>query len=160
MIVCYCKSDADVQSLMHVPCIIGEGRRPWNTYMHVHLFTYMYMYTNNVSNYIDLFVRISHIICNHPLYIYIMQEDVSKSFRTESITKSVTTTRSTRWETIQRFMAAKLTRLTHKIATQLHLVTESCTLCSSRSRRPVRKLLDTPAYSHTHTHTHTRIFIS
>jgi len=44
-------------------------------------------------------------------------------------------------------MAAKLTRLTHKIATELHLVAEICTTCSSRSRRPVRKLLDTPSYS-------------
>jgi hypothetical protein len=43
-------------------------------------------------------------------------------------------------------MAAKLTRLTHEIAIQLHLVAESCTICSSRSRRPVRKLLDTPSY--------------
>jgi hypothetical protein len=43
-------------------------------------------------------------------------------------------------------MAAKLTRLTHKIAIQLHLVAESCTICSSRSRRPVRKLLDTLSY--------------
>jgi hypothetical protein len=41
-------------------------------------------------------------------------------------------------------MAANPTRLTHKIAIQLHLVAESCTICSSRSRRPVRKLLDTP----------------
>jgi hypothetical protein len=40
-------------------------------------------------------------------------------------------------------MAAELTRVTHKIAIQLHLVAESCTICSSRSRRPVRKLLDT-----------------
>jgi len=38
-------------------------------------------------------------------------------------------------------MAAKLTRLTHKSATELNLVAESCTTCSSRSRRPVRKLL-------------------
>jgi hypothetical protein len=30
-------------------------------------------------------------------------------------------------------MAAKLVRLTHKIAIQLHLVAESCTICSSRS---------------------------
>jgi hypothetical protein len=37
-------------------------------------------------------------------------------------------------------MVAKLTRLTHKIAIKLHLVAESCTICSSRSRRPVRKL--------------------
>jgi len=42
-------------------------------------------------------------------------------------------------------MATKLTRLTHKIALQLRLVAESCTVCSSRSRRPVRKLLDTPS---------------
>jgi len=40
-------------------------------------------------------------------------------------------------------MAAKLTRLIHDIAIQLHLVAKSCTICSSRSRRPVRKLLDT-----------------
>jgi hypothetical protein len=43
-------------------------------------------------------------------------------------------------------MAAKLTRLTHQIAIQLHLVAERCTICSSRSRRPVRKLLDTSWY--------------
>jgi len=43
-------------------------------------------------------------------------------------------------------MAAKLTRLTHKIAIQLLLVAENCTICGSRSRRPVRKLLDTPPY--------------
>jgi hypothetical protein len=43
-------------------------------------------------------------------------------------------------------MAAKLTRLTHKIAIQLLLVAESCTICISRSRRPVRKLVDTPSY--------------
>jgi hypothetical protein len=42
-------------------------------------------------------------------------------------------------------MAAKLTRLTHKIAIQLHLVGESCTICNSHSRWPVRKLLDTPS---------------
>jgi hypothetical protein len=44
-------------------------------------------------------------------------------------------------------MAAKLTRRTHKIAIQLHLVAESCTICSSRSWRPVRKHLDTPSYT-------------
>jgi hypothetical protein len=32
-------------------------------------------------------------------------------------------------------MAAKLTRLTHKIAIQLRLVAEIVTICSSRSRR-------------------------
>jgi alkaline phosphatase len=43
-------------------------------------------------------------------------------------------------------MAVKLTRMTHIIAIQLQLVAESCTICSSRSRRPVRKLLDTHSY--------------
>jgi hypothetical protein len=43
-------------------------------------------------------------------------------------------------------MAAKLTRLTDKRTIQLHLLAESCTICSSRSRQPVRKLLDTPSY--------------
>jgi hypothetical protein len=43
-------------------------------------------------------------------------------------------------------MAAKLNRLTHKIAIQLLLVVESCTICSSRRMKPVRKLLDTPLY--------------
>jgi len=45
-------------------------------------------------------------------------------------------------------MAAKLTILTHKIVIQLHLVAENFTVCSSCSRRPVRKLLDTPSYLH------------
>jgi hypothetical protein len=47
----------------------------------------------------------------------------------------------------QGVMAAKLARLTHKVSIQLHLLAESCTICSSRSRRPVRKLFDTPSYS-------------
>jgi len=44
-------------------------------------------------------------------------------------------------------MAAKLTTLTHKIAIRLHLAVESCTICSSSSRWPVRKLLDAPSYT-------------
>jgi len=43
-------------------------------------------------------------------------------------------------------MAAKLTKMTHKIPIRLHLVAESCTICSSSSRQTVRKLLDTPSY--------------
>jgi hypothetical protein len=54
----------------------------------------------------------------------------------------------TRWEATQKVMAAKLTRMTDKIAIQQHLVAENCTICSFRSRRPVRKLLDTPSSSH------------
>jgi len=46
-------------------------------------------------------------------------------------------------------MAAKLTILTHKIAIQLHLVADSYTICSFRSRRTVRKLLGTPSYVNT-----------
>jgi hypothetical protein len=47
---------------------------------------------------------------------------------------------------LQRVMAAKLTRLTHKIAIQLHLVAESCTIFSSLSKWSVQKLLDSPSY--------------
>jgi hypothetical protein len=87
-------------------------------------------------------------ICN--VYVKHFQfgayDGVSKSFRSESITKYTLTTINTRWETTKRVMAEKFTRLTHKIAIQLHLVAESCTTYSSRSRRPVRKLLDTPSY--------------
>jgi len=43
-------------------------------------------------------------------------------------------------------MVTKFTILTHKIAIQLRIVAESYTICSSRSRRPVRKFLDTPSY--------------
>jgi len=44
-------------------------------------------------------------------------------------------------------MAVKLTRLTHKIALQLRLLAESYTICSSRSRWPVRKLVYTFSYN-------------
>jgi len=50
-------------------------------------------------------------------------------------------------------MALKLTRLTHKIAIQLYLVAVSYTICGSRSRRSVRKLLDTPSYVYTYVFT-------
>jgi hypothetical protein len=65
------------------------------------------------------------------------------------------TTKNTRWEATKRIMTTKLTRLTHKIAI-LHLVAESCTICSSRCRRPVRKLFDTPSYVRTYVHMHAR----
>jgi len=52
----------------------------------------------------------------------------------------------TRWETTKIFMPAKPTRLTHKTAIYLRLMAESCTICSSRSKRPVRNLLDTTSY--------------
>jgi len=41
---------------------------------------------------------------------------VSKSFRTESITKHKLTFGITRWEATQRFMATEFNRLTHKLA--------------------------------------------
>jgi hypothetical protein len=50
-----------------------------------------------------------------------------------------------RWEASRRVTATKLW-LTHKIDIQLHLVAESYTICNSRFRRPVGKLLDTPSY--------------
>jgi len=49
-------------------------------------------------------------------------------------------------EATQKVMGAELAILTHKITMQLYLVAESCTICSSRSRLPVRKPLDTPSY--------------
>jgi len=60
--------------------------------------------------------------------------------------KYTLTTINTRWEEVKRHMVTKLTRLTHIMAIQPHLVTQNCTICSSRSRRSVRKLLDTPSY--------------
>jgi hypothetical protein len=45
-----------------------------------------------------------------------------------------------------RVMAAKLNLLIHKMAIQLHLVAESSSICSCRSRRPVVKLLGTTSY--------------
>jgi hypothetical protein len=61
-------------------------------------------------------------------------EGVSKRFRTKSVTQCTFTFGITRWKATQRFMAAKLIRLTHRIAIQLYLVAESCTNCSSRSK--------------------------
>jgi uncharacterized pyridoxal phosphate-containing UPF0001 family protein len=59
-------------------------------------------------------------------YVYVLVcKSVSKSFRTESITKYMLTTINTRSEATQKVMAAKLTRLTDKIAIQLHLVAQS-----------------------------------
>jgi hypothetical protein len=75
-----------------------------------------------------------------------VHEGVSKSLRIESITKYTLTTINTRWEGTQKVMAPKLTTVTHKIAIQLHLLAETCTICSSRFMQPVRKLLDTPSY--------------
>jgi hypothetical protein len=75
-------------------------------------------------------------------------EGVSKSFRTQSVNKYTLTFGITRWEATQKVMAAKLTILTHKIAIQLHLVAESCTICRSRPRRPDRKLLETRSYNY------------
>jgi len=51
-----------------------------------------------------------------------MYEGVTKSFWTESLTKYALATMNTRWEATQRVLAAKLTRLAHRIAIQLHLV--------------------------------------
>jgi hypothetical protein len=57
-------------------------------------------------------------------------------------------------------MVAKLTRLTHKIVIQLHLVAESCTICISHSMWPVQKALDTPSYEAEHCQNHIEEFPS
>jgi hypothetical protein len=77
-------------------------------------------------------------------------DSVSKSFRTELITKYTLTIINTRWEATQRIMAAKLIRLSLKIPIQLHLVAANRVICSSRSRRPVWKLLDALSYIYTY----------
>jgi hypothetical protein len=71
-----------------------------------------------------------YMLCHFPLIVMFTPllikpyEGVSKSFRTESITKFALTIINTRSEATQRVMAAKLTRLTHKIAIKLHVVAE------------------------------------
>jgi hypothetical protein len=80
-------------------------------------------------------------------YIYTIYEGVCRSFRTELMTKYTLTTINTSSEATQRIIAAKLNSLTHKTAIQLRLMAESCTICSSRSRRPARKLLAIPLYT-------------
>jgi hypothetical protein len=55
----------------------------------------------------------------------VIYKGVSKSFRTEPITKYTLPFGITRWEETQRVMAAKLIKLIHKIAIQLHLVAKS-----------------------------------
>jgi hypothetical protein len=79
-------------------------------------------------------------------YNPMLYESISKSFRTESITKYTLTFGVTCCCHLQRGMVTKLTRLIHKIAIELHLVTDSCTICSSRTWRPVRNLLNTLSY--------------
>jgi hypothetical protein len=77
---------------------------------------------------------------SHSDHFCLQHEGVSKSFRAETITKYMLTTINSRWEAKQKVMAGKLTRITHRIVLGLQLVADSCTICSSRSRRPVRKL--------------------
>jgi len=84
--------------------------------------------------------RYTHSTCA-PLVI----QGCPKNFRTES-KKYTLTIMNIRSKATQRIMAENFTRLTHKIAMKLHLVADSCTICNSRFRRPVRKLLDTPSY--------------
>jgi hypothetical protein len=84
--------------------------------------------------------------CTSVFMKLVTYEVVSKSRRIDTITKYTLTFGNTCWKATQRFMAAKLTGLTHKIAIQLHLVAESCTSCSSRSRQLVRKILNTTSY--------------
>jgi hypothetical protein len=84
---------------------------------------------------------------------------VSKSFWTESIRVYMLTFGISRLESTQRVMAVNLTRLTHKMAIQLNLVAEGCTICSLGSGWQVRKLLDTLSYI-TKTLLFARVFIA
>jgi hypothetical protein len=70
-----------------------------------------------LTNCYESFQPISYRHLHHfPIHNYFSNyEGVSKSFRTESITKYTLTFGITRLEATQRLMAAKRTRLTHKI---------------------------------------------
>jgi hypothetical protein len=83
-----------------------------------------------IKNYLLQFLHL--ILC---IQFY---EGVSKSSWTESIMKYMLTTINTHWEATQSVMTAKLTRMTHKIAIQLHLVAENHLQFS------VQKCLGTP----------------
>jgi hypothetical protein len=115
-------------------CIIciSRSRRPvWKLWIHPRTYMYMYIYVY------------MYALC---MYVYVctrVYPKVSGQRHNEIRT-------NTHCEATQRIMAAKLTRLAHKIAVQLHLVAESCTIYSSCSRRPVRKVLDTHSYVYVH----------
>jgi hypothetical protein len=93
----------------------------------------------------DIF-QFSNLYYVYVLILLLIYEGVPRSFWTEAIVKYMLTTINTHWEAVQRVMVAELTRLTQKIAIQLHLVAESCSICSTHFRRPVWKLLATPSY--------------
>jgi hypothetical protein len=84
-------------------------------------------------------------VASHNINLSIIRGCIQKFPPDWVITKYTLTTINTRREATQRVMAAKLVRLTHKIAIQQQLVAESFTICSSCSRRPVQKLLITPS---------------
>jgi hypothetical protein len=138
----------------------------WSSRRNVTLCRY-YHFTNNVKDLLQLHpascsdspLSVAHIKIHEPLCQFWSSKKtefhlknykgISRSFWTESIMKSTTTTTAiinTHWGAMQMVMAARFTRLTHKIAIQPHLVADSCTICSSHSRRPVQKLLVTPSY--------------
>jgi hypothetical protein len=96
-------------------------------------FYFIYLYVIMIPDVVSFKYHIAHIQgCIH-------------KFQDQVITKYMLTTINTQ-EATQRVMVAKLTRLTHKIVIQLHLEAQSCTICSSCSKWPVWKLLDTTLY--------------
>jgi len=71
---------------------------------------------SSTTNYMNtLCIRYTQL-CTDVSWDTEIYDGVSKSFRTESITKYTPTTINTRSEATQRVMVQKLTRLTHKIA--------------------------------------------
>jgi hypothetical protein len=105
-------------------------------------YSFEFFFTGIISHFSEQFCAFM-ILLSYVVEKDILYEGISKSFRKESIKKYTLTFGITRSEATQRVMAAKLTRLTHKIVTQLLLVADSCTICSTRSRRQDRKLLVT-----------------
>jgi hypothetical protein len=126
--------------------VLGPKKKSWKYYAHAYLFLLLIPYFINVCS--PFIMKVTELEVNPCPKIKTgmwKYEGVSKRFRTESMSKYMVTTINTHSEATQRATAEKLNRLTHKIAIQLHLVAETCTIYRSRSKRPVRELLDTPS---------------
>jgi hypothetical protein len=112
----------------------------------------LYLFTHFSRFFLHALTRVSVFLCRWCCVAFFRLGEskglisFSRSYEGVSRVDNEITVIATRLEGTQRVMAAELTRLTHKIAIQLLIVAQSCTICSSRSRRPIRKLLDTPSY--------------
>jgi len=90
----------------------------------------------------ELRMRITVSQKEHQFLLELIQGCIQKFL--DWVDNESSSSNNTHWKATQRVMVEKLTQLTNKIVIQVHLVAESCTICGSRSRQPVQKVLDTP----------------